>query len=161
VAVEESLEKKLFSESAIRAHGELLVAVLILLFGLAGFYFALDLSSDSYSSPSVFPKFVSAIIALCGCVLTAQVIRKERPPKEISAITFILPLDVAVMLALLGIYCLLLPTIHFIPSTFLFLTCGITYLRRGKKIPQTLIIAAVSLLVLVGIFRYVFLVILP
>jgi len=38
---------------------------------------------------------------------------------------------------------------------------GMVYLQRGKNIVRALIISAVSLAVLVAVFRYLFLVILP
>jgi len=54
-----------------------------------------------------------------------------------------------------------LPRLHFVASSFAFLVLGMIYLQRGKNIVRALLVSAASLAVLVAVFRYLFLVILP
>jgi len=66
-----------------------------------------------------------------------------------------------VVLVLLVAYCFVLPRLHFIVSSYAFMVIGMVYLQRGKNIVRALLISAASLAVLVAVFRYLFLVILP
>jgi uncharacterized membrane protein YozB (DUF420 family) len=58
-------------------------------------------------------------------------------------------------------YCVALPWLHFIASSFVFMVTGMIYLRRGKRIAQSVAISTLSLTALVVVFRYVFMVMLP
>jgi hypothetical protein len=146
----------------VRKPGELAFAVLGTLLGVLGFYFALGMTSGTYSAPSVFPKASSAVIMACGAVSLFKAIRREKaPPGWENLFRFLLPKDVLFVSAMLVVYCLVLPYLHFIASSYLFMVVGMVWLHRGKKIFQSLIVSAVTLAVLVAVFRYVFLVILP
>jgi hypothetical protein len=76
-------------------------------------------------------------------------------------VRFLFPGDVVVVLCLLVAYCVALPRLHFVASSFAFLVLGMIYLQRGKNIVRALLVSAASLAVLVAVFRYLFLVILP
>lgn len=146
----------------IRKPGEIGFALLWIITGLLGYYFAMGMTSDSYSAPSVFPKLASAVIIVCGAVSLAKAVRRGKPAAGGSGVfSFLLPRDVLVMMVLMLLYCAALPKLHFIPSSFALLVSGMIYLYRGKKIIQSVVISACTLAVLVAIFRYVFLVILP
>jgi hypothetical protein len=146
----------------VRKPGEIGFAVLGTLLGVLGYYFALDMTSNSYSAPSVFPKIASLGIMACGAVSLVKAIRREKAPPGWNALSrFLLPKDVLFVLGMLVVYCLALPYLHFIPSSYLFMAVGMVWLHRGKKILQSLIVSAGTLAVLVAVFRYVFLVILP
>ncbi|MDR1875036.1 MAG: tripartite tricarboxylate transporter TctB family protein [Synergistaceae bacterium] len=146
----------------VRRPGEIGFAVLGTLIGVLGYYFAMGMTSDSYSAPSVFPKIASAVITACGAASLAKAIKRAKPPANSGTLfQFLLPGDVLFMLAMLVVYCLALPKLHFILSSYAFMVVGMVWLHRGKKILQSLIISAGTLAVLVAVFRYVFLVILP
>lgn len=145
-----------------RKPGELGIALISFIIGTLGFYFALDMTSDELSSPSVFPKLASTVVMVCSVVNFWKAMRRKKP--EVSAPTiaqYLLPKDVVVVLLLLVSYCVVLPWLHFIVSSYAFMVLGMVYLQRGKNIVRALLISAASLAVLVILFRYLFLVILP
>jgi hypothetical protein len=145
-----------------RKPGEIGFAIITTVFGILGYYFALGMTSESYSSPSVFPKLASTIITVCGVICIYKACRKEAPePGSPSVFRYLFPKDVIVILLMLLAYCVLLPKLHFIVSSYLFMVGGMVYLHRGKYIWQSMLISAGAMAVLVAIFRYVFLVILP
>ncbi len=151
-----------FVSEAHRKPGELGFAAFGFIIGALGYYFALDMTSGEYSSPSVFPKLASTIIMVCSAVNFLRTLRRERPEASAPSLAkFLLPGDVVVVLVLLTAYCILLPRLHFIASSFAFLVAGMVYLQRGKNVIRAIVISAASLAVLVAIFRYLFLVILP
>ncbi len=146
----------------VRKPGEIGFAFLGTLFGVLGYYFALDMSSGSYASPSVFPKIASGIIVMCGLVCLIKSLKRDKPPVgSNSVLRYLLPKDVIFVLGMLIVYCIALPYAHFIPSSYVFMVVGMIYLHRGKKILQSILISVVALAVLVAVFRYVFLVMLP
>ena len=150
-----------FVPEAHRKPGELGIAAIGFLIGALGYYFALDMTSGEYSSPSVFPKLASTVIMLCSAVNFFRAVKREKPETGISPARFLFPGDVVVVLCLLVAYCIALPRLHFIASSFAFLALGMIYLQRGKHIVRALLVSAASLAVLVAVFRYLFLVILP
>ena len=145
----------------VRKPGEICFAFLWIVFGVLGWYFALDISSDTYSSPSVFPKIASIIIVVCGFISLMKAIKRAPAPEGETVFQYLLPKDVLVMLLLLLSYCIVLPHLHFIPSSYLFMVIGMIYLHGGKNIVRSLIYSAIALLLLVLVFRYLFLVVLP
>ena len=162
VAKEQVKDLSVYVAEKVRKPGEIGFALLGTLLGVLGYYFAMGMTSDSYAAPSVFPKIASTIIIVCGLICLARSLRKEKPPAESSSVfRYLLPKDVVFVLGMLVVYCIILPYAHFIPSSYAFMVTGMIYLHRGKKIVQSLFISAGALAVLVGIFRYVFLVMLP
>lgn len=151
-----------YVEETERKPGEIVFCLLGTMIGVLGWYFALDMTSDSYSSPSVFPKITSSIIILCGIITLFKSVRRNPPAKDSpGALQYLLPRDVFVIIGMLLVYCLVLPILHFIPASYLFMVAGMVYLHRGKNIVRCLVYSAIALLVLVLVFRYLFLVILP
>jgi hypothetical protein len=147
-----------------RKPGEAAFAALGTLLGVLGYYFALNMTSSSYSAPSVFPKAASVVIMACGAVSLFKALRREKAlpgPGWNVLFRFLLPKDVLFVLGMLVVYCLALPRLHFIASSYLFMVAGMVWLHRGGKIFQSLAVSAATLAVLVAVFRYVFLVILP
>ncbi len=145
-----------------RKPGETAFAIIATVFGVLGYYFALDMTSENYSSPSVFPKLASVIIIICGLTCICKACKKEAPEAgSPSVLKYLLPKDVIVVLALLLAYCIALPRLHFIVSSYIFMVIGMIYLHRGKYIWQSFVISAAAMAALVVVFRYVFLVILP
>ncbi len=97
----------------------------------------------------------------CTAVIFVRALKKEKRRDAGSLATYLLPVDVLVVLVLLVAYCAVLPRLRFVPSSFLFMVVGMVYLQRGKNILRAVLISAASLAVLVAIFRYLFMVILP
>lgn len=145
----------------IRKPGEIGFALIGIVFGVLGYYFALDMTSDTYSSPSVFPKLSSLVIIACGLVTLVKTVKRQPPPAGETVAGYLLPRDVVVVLLMLSAYCVALPKLHFIPSSYAFMVFGMIYLHRGKQIVQSCVYSAIALAVLVLVFRYLFLVILP
>ena len=144
-----------------RKPGELGTAAIMFLIGALGYYFALDMTSGEYSSPSVFPKLASTVIMACSAVNFLKALQRGKPGAETTLTGYLLPLDVVLVVVLLVAYCFALPRLHFVASSYAFMVIGMVYLQRGKNIVRALLISAVSLAVLVAVFRYLFLVILP
>lgn len=161
-AEEAAKDLSVYVPETVRKPGEIVFACMGVLLGVLGWYFAMDMGGDTYSSPSVFPKIASTVIILCGSSTLLKALKKSPPPADSeSAFSYLLPKDVLVMLLMLIAYCVILPHLHFIPSSYLFMVAGMIYLQHGKNIVRSLIYSAIALLVLVIIFRYLFLVILP
>lgn len=144
-----------------RKPGELGIAAIMFLIGALGYFFALDMTSGEYSSPSVFPKLASTVIMACSAINFFKAVRREKPESAATLTGYLLPMDVVVVVLLLVAYCVVLPRLHFVASSYAFMVIGMVYLQRGKNIVRALLISALSLAVLVAVFRYLFLVILP
>lgn len=161
-AAETPQDLSVYVPEKVRKPGEIPFAVLWIVIGALGYYFALGMTSDSYSAPSVFPKLASTVIFLCGAVTLVKAVRREKLEEGSPGVfRYLLPQDVLVMITLIILYCVALPNLHFVPSSFCFLVAGMVYLYRGKKIVLPVIVSACTLAVLVAIFRYIFLVMLP
>jgi membrane associated rhomboid family serine protease len=158
---EQQRDLSVFVPATIRKTGEIGFTVLIIILGIGGYYFALNITSDSYSAPAIFPKMSSFIIAAGGFICLLKALRKKPPEKKTSLFSYLLPKDVLVMLLMLIVYCIALPKLHFAPCSFVFMAGGMIYLHRGKHIGRCMAISTLFLLVLISVFRYIFMVILP
>ena len=145
-----------------RKPGEITFALLCVLFGLLGYYFALDITSGELSSPSVAPKVASSVIILMGLAELVRCLKKDRAQPGLKALLhFLFTWDVVFILIMLAAYSILLPILHFPLASFLFLLASLFYLQKGKRFFLCLAISVSSIAVLVGIFKYVFKVMLP
>lgn len=145
-----------------RKPGELAFAVLCVIFGLLGYYFALDITSGELSSPSVAPKIASTVIILMGLAELARCLKKGKAQPGLNALLhYLFTWDVVFILVMLAAYSVLLPILHFPLASFLFLLCSLFYLQKGKRFFLCLAISISSIAVLVGVFKYVFKVMLP
>ncbi len=147
----------------LRKPGELGFSVLALLFGAAGYYFALDMTSGELSSPSVAPKVASIVImamALINFIKTLT--KKEKVVATFATVTkYLFTRDVVVILVALAAYSVALPVVHFPIASLVFLIATLVYLQNFKRIPLCAGIALASVAVLVAIFNYIFKVQLP
>lgn len=145
-----------------RNPGEVCFAALFVLFGVLGYYFALDMTSGSYSSPSVAPKIASSVIIFMGFIELRKSIKKLRKNfKSEGLFVFLFTREVFFVLVLLGLYSIFLPVLHFPLASFLFLLLSLLFLHRWKKIGLCFAISVGTVTTLVGIFKYVFQVVLP
>ena len=150
------------SEKISRNPGELAFTLLTILFGCLGYYFALDISSGALSSPSVAPKIASSVIILMGLAELVRCLRKGAPQPGINnLLRYLFTWDVVFILAMLAAYSVLLPILHFPLASFLFLLASLFYLQRGRRFLLCLVISLSSIAVLIGVFTYVFKVMLP
>lgn len=150
------------SETTARKPGELTFAILCVLFGFLGYYFALDITSGELSSPSVAPKIASTVIILMGLAELRRCLKKGKPlPGPGPLLRYLFTWDVVFILVMLGAYSILLPILHFPLASFLFLLFSLFYLQRGKRFFLCLAVSVSSIAVLVGIFKYIFKVMLP
>lgn len=158
-------ERQVSTESPINNFaepGERWFGLIILLLGIVGCAGTFQMTFDTLSDPASLPRVVSVILILCGILLSYGNFR--RPSQRIrfkEAVRQILPKDVCVMALLLAIYCIVLPKLHFIIASYLFMFIGMVYLRGKNKIVSSLIISGLATAVLVAIFQYIFMVILP
>lgn len=159
--LDEPKDLSVYVPETVQKPGEVAFNLMWVLFGVLGYYFAMDMTSDTYSSPSVFPKFASVIIIFCAGISLFKAVKRAKPAEGETAIKYLLPRDVAVIIGMVAAYCFALPVLHFIPASYIFLVAGMVYLHRGKKILQSCIYSAIALAVLVLVFRFLFLVILP
>ena len=107
-----------FVPEAHRKSGELGAAALAFLLGVLGYYFALDMTSGEYSSPSVFPKFASVIIMASSAFIFARGLKKEKEKDAPGLFAFLLPMDVVAVVVLLVVYCMILPWAGLCPLLF-------------------------------------------
>jgi hypothetical protein len=161
INAEEPADLSVYVPEKVRKPGEIGFALIGIIFGLLGYYFALDMTHDTYSAPSVFPKIASVIIVLCGLVSLVKAVRREPPAVGETVLGYLLPKDVIFMLAMLLVYCFALPILHFSLASYAFMVIGMVYLHSGKQIIRSFVYSGIALAVLVAVFRYVFLVILP
>lgn len=164
-----SMEKKTFK---IR---EYFFCILVFVLSLIGFLVSVALFREhpEPDSAAVFPTVTTGIMMLTSFIAVLQV-RKNCPElteeekkadfggnKVIAAIKEEMPLNSFVLAVSAIAYAVLLNVVGFYVSTALFMAGTITFLRRGKKIKQTLIVTAVSLVVIFLVVEKIFQIMLP
>lgn len=145
-----------------RKPGEVGFAFLFVLFGALGYYFALDMTSGKYSSPSVAPKIASSIIIAMGLIELYKSFKREALKYNIlDLLAFLFNKEVLFILILLGLYSFFLPILHFPLASFLFLLLSLLYLHNWGEFKLCSMVSLGTVIVLVGVFKYIFQVILP
>lgn len=147
--------------------GEAVFSILLLLLGLVFCWQSYRIAGFSaLSSPGALPLAASALLVLAALGVVVQDLRRVhavaggwRWRLQAFADT-ITPPVVAVFVALVIGYALLLDVLGFLPASLLFLLLALQWLRRGSPL-HNLLIALVSLLAVYIIFRLVFTVVLP
>ncbi|MGB0733212.1 MAG: tripartite tricarboxylate transporter TctB family protein [Pontibacterium sp.] len=150
------------SESTAKKPGESLFGLLMLAFSIALFWQAYEISGfTSISSPGAFPLAVAAIMIIASCNNILKDLK--RPSGNTGAEPFftqILPPIVAIMIAVIFIFGILLETLGFVISAFAFLVVSIQFLHQ-RGIVRTILLSLLALTVIYVIFRLIFSVILP
>lgn len=145
-----------------RKPGEIGFALLFVLFGALGYYFAMDMTSGKYSSPSVAPKIASFVIMAMGVIELWKGFKKSKRRYAVSdLLSFLFTKEVFFVLILLGLYSVFLPVLHFPLASFLFLFLSLLYLHSWGRFKLCAAISVGTVIVLVGVFKYIFQVILP
>jgi hypothetical protein len=148
-----------------RRPGELVFAVAILLFSLAAFWQAYDISGfDGLTEPGVFPMLATGTMVLASLFILSNTARRPAEADGAAAarrfFAEILPTRHIVLIGLVLAYLLLLPLLGFIASSALFLLAAFQYLWR-RHVLITLLLSAAALAAVYVIFRIVFQVVLP
>jgi putative tricarboxylic transport membrane protein len=149
-----------------RRPGDLVFAAVLVVFSLAAFWQAFEISGFSgLSTAGVFPMLASAtmlVSALCIAFNTAVRGKAEgttgaRLKRFLREVT---PLRHVAMLALILVYLVAMPWLGFVVSSGLFLFASFAYLWR-KSLWVSLLLSAASLGAIYVIFRVLFQVVLP
>jgi putative tricarboxylic transport membrane protein len=147
--------------------GETVISWLLLAFSAFVLYQAIAISGFSgLSTPGAFPVASSAIMTAAMLWLVVQNLRiaRRRPKQDTQpawvVMQALLPLRILLFTLLIVAYMLLLQPLGFLISTFVFLCSGFIYLRGSTPL-RSVVIAAVAVVVIYGLFNYLFRVVLP
>jgi putative tricarboxylic transport membrane protein len=146
-----------------RAQGEgvfnliLLTAALVLAhqaWSIAGF--------RSLSSAGVFPMLAAGTMVVTAASILLQSVRSraERKGERLRFFGDVVSFRIVVFAALIVAYMLALQPLGFIAASFLFLSTSMMLLYRHRPF-AALLLSALSVAVIYGLFRYVFVVVLP
>jgi len=154
------------TEPRTRRPGELVFALVLVVFSVAAFWQSFGISGFSgLSEPGVFPMLASGTM-LVGAVFILFDTRSVAPPEETGTspsrrfLTEIVPLRLVGVVGLILVYVLAMPLLGFLVSSAIFLFAAFWFLwRKGPLVSAGL--AAGSLAVIYFVFRKVFQVVLP
>lgn len=154
------------SDKPKRRAGEAAFAVILLLFSIAAFWQAYDISGFSgLSTAGMFPMLASAVMCIAALAIILNTFRKPAASRHLTdaAVQFlhaVTPLRHLLLLGLILAYVLAMPWLGFLVASGLFLFAAILLLwRRGFW--MTLIVSLAALAVIHIVFRVVFQVVLP
>ena len=144
---------------------EKVFAFILLLIGCLALYLSINLwfgisthKAPRISSAAVIPVIASSLwvlISLC------KVIKNFRHESESSSLSYIMPLNVLIILSLIIIYCAaLLMGVRFYIASPVFLYASISCLMRRDYI-RNLVITGLVMIFIVLVFRIVFSIVLP
>ena len=144
--------------------GELIFALILLVFGLVAFHEAYAISGFSgLTTGGVMPMLASGIMTVSGLAILRDVMRRRLSGGNVSLSAigaFLLPMRLLLFGALLLLYALAIPRIGFIAASGGFLFLSILYLwRRGFVWSAG--ISLVAILAVYVLFRLIFQVVLP
>lgn len=145
-----------------RRPGELLFAMILVVFSAAAFWQAYGISGFSgKTTPGVFPMFASGVMILSGLMILVSTARLPRSPSDAPGFfSKVMSLNHIVLIALVFGYVLLMPLLGFVVSSALFLFCAFQFLWH-KNPAISAVLTAATLAVIYLIFREVFQVVLP
>jgi hypothetical protein len=143
-----------------RKPGERIFCLLLVLGSVYLFWQAYNISGfSSLSSPGAFPLAASAAMILASCVTFLNTL-KIPAAEDVRFVYHCFPPVVAFIMALILIYSVVLESLGFVLTSFVFLFISIQFLYRRSPL-TTLAITLLSLIVVYIIFRLVFQVVLP
>jgi putative tricarboxylic transport membrane protein len=150
------------SNPSVKMPGETLFGYLMLAMSLALLWQAYKISGfEALSSPGSFPMAAAAIMVVTACIVIIKDVRRQRPEHLVeSFFRHVLPPLVAIMMAMILIYAVVLESLGFIPTTLVFLLLTIHLLHR-RSVVFTVVISLAALIMVYIVFRLVFQIILP
>jgi hypothetical protein len=120
-------------------------------YGISGF--------EALSAPGTMPMLTTFIMAVCaGMILRESLAKPANTAERVSR--DILPMSVIVTIALITAYAFLLKPLGFLPTSFLFLTVSIAYLKKSSLLWSAAVSLGVVVLIYL-IFRIIFHVLMP
>lgn len=144
-------------DKKVKFYPTLVGPIVFLLFALAAFLAMpsqVKIQAEGATTARTFPTLLLEIIVVGSVVLLAtelfKIIRKKTI--EVQEIEILTEIKAVVILALLGLYALLMPLIGFIESSLLFSVAMLYYFRIKKR--SYYLIVVLSALVIGLIFRY-------
>ncbi|NRP95936.1 Tripartite tricarboxylate transporter TctB family protein [Marinobacterium sp. xm-g-59] len=140
--------------------GEVIFGFLLVAFSLFLFWQSYSIAQFSaLSSPGAFPMAASGLMVITSCIIAVQ--NLKLPKQEGARFTVdIMPKVVAVTLAMLLIFSVVLETVGFIITAFLFLFATLRYLHKSSW-QRSFLLAFMVLVIIYVIFRLIFQVVLP
>lgn len=142
--------------------GETIFGFLMLGLSLFLFWQAYEISGfNSLSSPGALPLATSALMVISSAIALVDDFR--RPDGDHPLRHFfrqILPLSVALMIGIILLFAVMLETVGFIITAFVFLVASIQLLHH-RSFATSLLVATVALVFIYLIFRIIFVVVLP
>jgi putative tricarboxylic transport membrane protein len=143
------------------APGSAIFNVLLAIASLVLAYQAWSIAGfKSLSSAGVFPMLATGTMVLTAIVIIAKSARREGGGDGRQFFGDVVSFRIVAFAALIIGYMLALQPLGFILASYLFLSAAMILLYR-KRFLLTLVISAVSVAVIYGLFRYVFVVVLP
>lgn len=148
-----------------RRPGEFVFAMAVLVFSLAAFWQAYEISGfTGLTTPGVFPMLATGTMIVAALFILADTARRrpeaDKPATARRFFAEILPIRHMTLIGLVLLYLLLLPALGFIVSSALFLLAAFQYLWR-RHVLVTILLSAGALAAVYVIFRIVFQVVLP
>jgi hypothetical protein len=154
------------SQQPLRRPGEVAFAIIILIFSAAALWQAYEISGfEGLSTPGIFPMLAAAAMLVSGLFILRDTFRKpaagEGGRQQFARfVTDVTPLRLVLVVAMIIAYMLAMPRLGFTIASALFLFFAFTLLWR-RNVLVSLLVTAVALLGVTGIFRVVFQVVLP
>lgn len=150
------------SQKPYRRPGELIFALLIVVFSVAAFWQSYGISGFvGKTTPGVFPMIASGVMVISSLVILISATRLLAPPDGSPGfLAEVLTLRHMVMIGLVLAYVLLMPLIGFVASSAVFLFCAFQFLWRKSPLLMLALTGAILAIIYV-IFRKVFQVVLP
>lgn len=142
--------------------GERMFAIVLTVFSIVALWQAYRISGfKSLSEPGVFPMLAAGTMLVSGLfILRDSFGSKRRTTQTPGFFTLILQPRLIIVIALVGLYIVLMPWLGFIVASGLFLFVCFQYLWR-RKILISIVLTLFSLGCIHVIFRIVFQVVLP
>lgn len=150
------------SKDYIKKPGETIFGFLFVGMSLFLFWQSYLISGFSkLSSPGAFPLAATALMVLTSCISLLKGMSHKKGDAGIAPFfQQILPFIVAAMIGMLLLFAVMLKTVGFILTAFVFLIASMYFLHRGG-IFRSVLLATLALTLIYIIFRLVFKVILP
>lgn len=150
------------SQAPHRRPGELIFALLLVMFSVAAFWQAYGISGFSgKTEPGVFPMIASSVMMISSAVILVSAARQPGPAKGTPGFfTEVLTTRHLVLIVLVLGYVLLMPQLGFVLSSALFLFSAFQFLWRKNPI-LILALTAIALALIYFVFRELFQVVLP
>ncbi|AEF53466.1 tripartite tricarboxylate transporter TctB family protein [Marinomonas posidonica] len=143
-----------------RKPGERLFGFLLIIGSVYLFWQSYKISGFSdLSSAGAFPMATAATMLLASCIVFVNTL-KLPATQGMDFFSHCFPPIVAIIMALILIYAVVLESLGFILSSFIFLFISIQFLYR-RSVLTTLAISLLSLIMVYIVFRLVFQVVLP